>query len=46
MAAPGLPFTFVTDGIHSPLGNQTIDLERTRLVESPYVTHLFYTVHR
>jgi len=26
------------------LGNQTIDLEPTRTVESPYATHLFYTV--
>jgi dihydrofolate reductase len=26
------------------LGNQTIELERTRVVESPYATHLTYTV--
>lgn len=28
------------------LGNQTIELERPRVVESPYATHLFYTVRR
>jgi dihydrofolate reductase len=26
------------------LGNQTIELQQTRVVESPYATHLFYTV--
>jgi dihydrofolate reductase len=28
------------------LGNQTTELEQTRVVESPYATHLFYTVRR
>jgi hypothetical protein len=28
------------------LGNQTIELERTRIIESPYATQLFYTVRR
>lgn len=28
------------------LGDQTIELERTRVVESPYATHLFFTVRR
>jgi len=28
------------------LGNQTIELQRTRVIESPYVTHLFYSVRR
>jgi dihydrofolate reductase len=28
------------------LGNQTIELERTRVIESPYATHLFFTVRR
>ena len=28
------------------LGNQTIELQRTRVIESPYATHLFYTVPR
>ena len=28
------------------LGNQTIELQRTRVIESPYATHLFYTVRR
>jgi dihydrofolate reductase len=28
------------------LGDKTIELERTRVVESPYATHLFFTVHR
>jgi dihydrofolate reductase len=28
------------------LGNQTIELERTRVVESAYATHLFFTVRR
>ncbi len=28
------------------LGNQTIELQRTRVIESPYATHLFYTVCR
>jgi dihydrofolate reductase len=28
------------------LGNRTIELEPTRVVESPYATHLFYTVRR
>lgn len=27
------------------LGDQTIELQRTRVIESPYATHLFYTVH-
>jgi dihydrofolate reductase len=26
------------------LGNQTIELQQTRVIESPYATHLFYTV--
>jgi dihydrofolate reductase len=28
------------------LGNQTIELRPTRVIESPYATHLFYTVRR
>jgi dihydrofolate reductase len=28
------------------LGDRTIELERTRVVESPYATHLFFTVRR
>ncbi len=28
------------------LGDQTIELERTRVVESPHATHLFFTVRR
>lgn len=28
------------------LGDQTIELQRTRVVESPYATHLFYTLRR
>jgi dihydrofolate reductase len=28
------------------LGDQTIELERTRVVESPYATHLFFAVRR
>jgi dihydrofolate reductase len=28
------------------LGDETIELERTRVVESPYATHLFFTVRR
>ncbi len=28
------------------LGNQTIELQRARVIESPYATHLFYTVRR
>jgi dihydrofolate reductase len=28
------------------LGDQTIKLERTRVIESPYATHLFFAVHR
>jgi dihydrofolate reductase len=28
------------------LGDRTIELERTGVVESPYATHLFFTVHR
>jgi dihydrofolate reductase len=28
------------------LGHQTIELERTRVIESPYATHLFFTVRR
>jgi dihydrofolate reductase len=28
------------------LGDRTIELERTRTVESPYATHLFFTVRR
>jgi dihydrofolate reductase len=28
------------------LGNQTIELEQTRVIESPFATHLFYTVRR
>ncbi|MGH3193214.1 MAG: hypothetical protein ACRDOL_39390, partial [Streptosporangiaceae bacterium] len=28
------------------LGDETIELERTRVVESPYATHLTYTVRR
>jgi dihydrofolate reductase len=28
------------------LGNQTIELRPTRVIESPYATHLFYTVCR
>jgi dihydrofolate reductase len=28
------------------LGDETIGLERTRVVESPYATHLFFTVRR
>jgi dihydrofolate reductase len=28
------------------LGNQTIELQRTRVIESPYATHLFCTVRR
>jgi dihydrofolate reductase len=28
------------------LGNQTIELQRTRVIESPFATHLFYTVRR
>jgi hypothetical protein len=28
------------------LGDQTIELERTRVIESPYATHLFFAVHR
>jgi dihydrofolate reductase len=28
------------------LGDQAIELERTRVVESPYATHLFFTVRR
>jgi riboflavin biosynthesis pyrimidine reductase len=27
-------------------GDRTIELERTRTVESPYATHLFFTVRR
>jgi hypothetical protein len=27
-------------------GDQTIELERTRVIESPYATHLFFAVHR
>ena len=28
------------------LGDQTIELERTGVIESPYATHLFFTVRR
>jgi dihydrofolate reductase len=28
------------------LGNQTIELQPTRVIESPYATHLYYTVRR
>jgi dihydrofolate reductase len=28
------------------VGSKTIELERTRVVESPYATHLFFTVRR
>jgi dihydrofolate reductase len=28
------------------LGDATIELERTGVIESPYATHLFFTVHR
>ena len=28
------------------LGDQTIELHRTRVIESPYATHLFFTVRR
>ncbi len=28
------------------LGNQTIELQRTSVIESPYATHLFYTIPR
>jgi dihydrofolate reductase len=28
------------------LGDQTIELERTRVIESPYATHLFFAVRR
>jgi dihydrofolate reductase len=28
------------------LGNQTTTLERTGVIESPYATHLFFTIHR
>ncbi|MGB6582228.1 MAG: dihydrofolate reductase family protein [Streptosporangiaceae bacterium] len=28
------------------LGNQTTELQRTRVIESPYATHLFYTIPR
>jgi dihydrofolate reductase len=28
------------------LGNQTIKLERTGVIESPYATHLFFTIRR
>jgi len=28
------------------LGNQTTELQRTRVIESPYATHLFFTVPR
>jgi dihydrofolate reductase len=28
------------------LGNRTIELERTGVIESPYATHLFFTVRR
>ncbi len=28
------------------LGHQTIELERTGVIESPYATHLFFTVRR
>jgi dihydrofolate reductase len=28
------------------LGDQTIELERTHLIESPYATHMVFTVHR
>jgi len=28
------------------LGTQTIELERTQVVESPFATHLYFTVRR
>src|ERR671935_144970 len=28
------------------LGDKTIELQRTRVIESPYATHLYYTVSR
>ncbi len=28
------------------LGNQTIELQQTLVIESPCATHLFYTVRR
>ena len=28
------------------LGNQTTELQRTRVIESPYATHLFFTIPR
>ena len=28
------------------LGDETIELERTAVIESPYATHLYFTVRR
>jgi dihydrofolate reductase len=45
-----LPVAPVLLGAGKPLfghlGDKTIELERTRVVESPYATRLFFTVHR